>query len=64
MNAASRVAPTERGARREQRRAFLRYFRHPGFCTGAVILLALCVVAVAAPPEPVNDIETPAVGIY
>ena len=61
MNAASKAAsPAARRASRERSRAILRYLRHPGFCTGAVILLALCVVAVTAPqlaPHPPTEAD-------
>ena len=49
MTTAASAAPAARRASREPRRALLRYLRHPGFCTGAVVLLALCIVALAAP---------------
>ena len=49
MTAASPLAPVARSAGRERRRAVLRYLRHPGFCTGAVILFALGIVALFAP---------------
>ena len=53
MNAAAKMAPApaRNPARRERGREMLRYLRHPGFCTGAVILVALCVVAIAYTPR-------------